>query len=207
VVARLDQAFRRRSASLYYDTSSSAHQIHVFRPKEAGFEPELWDEVRPLIRFFDQFLIYAFETAPDGVIQRWAEDHAEGSGDEAVARIKHLRDHAPAMAKQWLSRATTVSHALGDLQADIVINPAAEGLALLLRLDSFVPGPGPKRTPIASSRQWMTFVADANEVERLIALLQSFQGMVVPDEKSSDNSAKDGVDLNQGGEGPTNDVA
>ncbi len=177
-VDAIEVAFINRGATFYFNTEVTAHTVDVFDRAKAGFDPHLWRKVRSELAHFDQFFVFAFEGAPESVIRTWGDEHGLGLADEAVTRVAYLKQNAPSLARQWRARATTANYALGDLHADLVINPMVPGLQLLLRLDTFIPGAAPRRLPIGSSRNWMSFVVDTNEVERLIARLQYFQGML-----------------------------
>lgn len=192
-IERLNLAFERQAAALYYDTHASAHLIDVFDPEAAGFTPEEWRDVRPVIPHFDLMMVYAFESAPDEVIERWANDHLDGSGSEAIERIAHLRTHASAIMDEWRARFMTASYTMGDVEGDVLITGSAPKVQLLLRLSSFIPGRGPRRLPLGSSRQWLSVALTANEVARLISHLQEFRSLVsVEDDETSEGTAEVG---------------
>lgn len=204
VIDGLQLAFKAGAASLYFDTHSSAHVIDVFNPSGATALTARgdWPQVSASIRYLDQFMAFAFEDAPDSLIRRWAKLNANaGDGEEAVYRVQYLRANAPAIAQQWAARATSAGYTFGDVQGDIVVNPAVPTLQLLLRFDVFLPGPAPRRPPVSSSRQWLSASMTANEVDRLISRLQSLKDFITPTAPAD----AEGVDAATGREGTESD--
>lgn len=171
VVRKVEAAFSGGFAAYYYSTSSSSHLIDVFDPQGAEFTASEWQRWGAGVAGMDQLVIFAFADAPDTVVESWGKEHGDRLGAVAVARVHQMRDNMSSAAQEWGKRSRSPGNIVGDLTVDVVYNPNLMDAQGLLRVDSFIPS-GTRRTPIGSSRHYLTAVVTRNDLKRLIHKLE-----------------------------------
>ena len=195
---RVESAFQEDCAAIFVGTATRTRLIDIFDPDGAGFSADEWDRLGAVSAYLDQFLAYAFEDAPASVVEEWANEHVEGSGELAVARVALAREKLQTVQREWEFRNLSAMPCLGDVDLDIIFDPSSLSFQALLQMDSFASGASPWRFPIDSSRRWQSVRLSKSDLARVIAKLK-FAYDAIPD-LSSDDDEPDGSDGTEGEE-------
>src|SRR5207302_9060183 len=92
-----------------------------------GFSSEDWYATYSIIiRYLDQLLTFAFESAPDSVIARWAGNHEGLSAADVIDRVKRMRARMPVLARLWRSKSMSVLPQLAEPDFVLAAGPDAD---------------------------------------------------------------------------------
>ena len=191
---KLEFSFANGFAAFFYRQPTGPTLIDVFDPRDAGFSVEEWELYAPSLPYLDGLLVFAFEAGPSSVIQDWADEHEPGYGEIAITRVAQMREKLPAVRREWTSRMSlTGGKVLGDTRAQILLNPETAEWQALLRIDAFVPGGPPRRSPVESSREWLTALVTRNDLSRMISVLERTRAMMPEFDPGNDLEIEEGA--------------
>ncbi len=159
----LEKAFSLYAAALVADEQSPVPTIEILDQTRAGFTDEAWERLQTAVESFHQMMLFAFEDAPDDLISRWARDYEESLQDEAVKRVRLIRDRMPTLRRLWESKRSSVVPILNSFDYEVIYSSESSDANILLAItvsrQPFLARSARSRTDSITIRLWPSDVA------------------------------------------------
>src|SRR6266536_442935 len=138
-VERLEVAFRERAATLTVDDDSGLVVVTAFDTRRLKIPRKEWDSFTHNLHHAAQLIFFAAEEAPPNIISQWAAEYDEKLADQAISRVKDLREGIPSLIKIWERRGTSILPTLGSVQYEVVTGKTGSQNIILRLFNSTSP--------------------------------------------------------------------
>lgn len=133
LVRQVDAAIENHSMGLILSEDAPYRSL---QPLIGASKPEIPGiiDYGQIVDSLDQILLFAFEDAPDDVIERWARGKDEHLVEEAVSRVSFVRNNMPNLEELWTEKSSSIVPPLTGFKYDVLRDEYGTGIAAVVYL-------------------------------------------------------------------------
>lgn len=187
LVSRIDAAVAVNGIALTLGEDFPFRELELVGDDLVDFSGIEVDVAIELVEHFDQIIYFAFEGAPDRVVEDWAREHDQTSVTEAVSRVEYARKNMPSLRRLWTAKSESLIGPLVGVGVDAVRDGsgALESVILYLAAARISADTGSPDKSDVSRLRVQLWPSDLRSLVKQLGVHLEGSGPVVPRVRSS----------------------